>query len=677
MTVAIAATRTGISANLAGMAPAALAFAVLTVTARSGGAFLPSTWGWSALGPLLAATAGVSLADRLELDRIDLAFLGLLGLLGLWTALSAVWSESVPRTVSEVERDLVYVSTVAGLLLLMTRRHVGALAGGIVAATTGICGFGLATRLFPDRFGLAVGASYRLARPLGYWNGMGIVAAMGMLLALAVAVSARSKPVRVAAAAATPIFVSTLYFTFSRGAWVALLLGLALALVVAPGRKRLALHAGALTPLLGAVVWLCSRPRGLNDSRTTLEDAVRDGHWLASLVPALALAAGAVPLLCDRRVPRLSVPRRLRLALLVGLGLLALAVPVAGLVRVGGPDAAWKRASAGFRASGWSPSTKPGDRLFTVSGRSRVDYWRVAWRDAAAHPWLGSGAGTFELRWTRDRPLNVGVLDAHNLYLETLAELGPFGLGLLCAFLAAPLVALRRARALPLGPAAAGAYVAFLVDAGLDWHWELPTVTATALSCAVVVVVSARRQSAARRVRPAPKMAMIAGLSVLVAAAVVVHIGNTTIAHAQAAAAGGQRRHAVADARLAMRLAPWSATPWRILATAQESAGDLAAARASLETAIAKDPQDWQVWQEFAQVSGGASRRAATDAARRLNPLGCVLEASTTGETPAATTAGSAVVRGARSASAARCGTVGLVPTARSSCLRRVRSPCG
>jgi O-Antigen ligase len=622
MTVTTAATRTGVSASLPGTAPAALGFAVLAVTARSGGAFLPSTWGWSALGPLLAAIAGVSLAERLELDRVDRAFLGLLGLLALWTGLSAVWSESVPRTLSEVERDLVYVSTVAGLLLLTTRRHVGALAGGIVAATTGICGFGLGTRLFPDRFGLAVGASYRLARPLGYWNGMGIVAAMGILMALAVAVSARSKTVRVTASAATPIFISTLYFTFSRGAWVALLLGLWVALVVAPGRKRLALHAAALTPLLGTVVWLCSRPRGLNDSRTTLENAVRDGHRLAWLVAAVALAAGAVPFFCERRVQRLSVLRRLRLALVVALGLLALGVSVAGLIRAGGPDAVLKRASAGFRASGWSPSTKPGDRLFTVSGRSRVDYWRVAWRDAAAHPWLGSGAGTFELRWTRDRPLNVGVLDAHSLYLEALAELGPFGLALLCAFLAAPLVALRRARALPLGPAAAGAYVAFLVDAGLDWHWELPTVTMAALSCAVVVVVSARRQSVARRVRPGPKLAMLVGLSVLASTAVVVQIGNTSIAHAQAAAARGQRDHAVADARLAMRLAPWSAAPWRILATVQEGAGDLAAARASLQTAVARDSHDWQVWYELAQVSTGASRRAALDEARRLDPLG-------------------------------------------------------
>ncbi len=622
MTVATAATRTGFSASLPGTAPAALAFAVLGITARSGGAFLSSTWGWSALGPLVAAILAVSLADKVELDRVDQVFLGLLGLVVLWTGLSAVWSESVPRTVSEVERDLVYFSTVAGLLLLTTRRHVGALAGGIVAATTGICGFGLATRLLPDRFGLAVGDSYRLARPLGYWNGMGIVAAMGILIALAVAVSAQSKPVRMTASATTPIFVSTLYFTYSRGAWVALLLGLAVALALPPHRKRLALHAAALTPLLGGVVWICSQPRGLNDSRTTLENAVRDGHRLASLLAAVVLAAGAVPLLCDRLVPRVSVPRRLRLALLVALVLLALAVPVAGLVRAGGPDAVWKRASAGFRASGWSPSTKPGDRLFTVSGRSRVDYWRVAWRDAAAHPWLGSGAGTFELRWTRDRPLDVGVLDAHSLYLETLAELGPFGLGLLCAFLAVPLLALRRARALALGPAAAGAYVAFLVDAGLDWHWELPTVTMVALSCAVVVIVLARRQSATKRVRAVPKLAILVGLSVLGATAVVVQIGNRAIADARGAAAGGQRGRAVADAKLGMRLAPWSAAPWMIMATVQESEGELAAARASLETAIARDPRDWQVWYEFAQVSTGASRRAAMDEARRLNPLG-------------------------------------------------------
>jgi len=60
-------------------------------------------------------------------------------------------------------------------------------------------------------------------------------------------------------------------------------------------------------------------------------------------------------------------------------------------------------------------------------------------------PLLGEGAGGFERRWMQERGAPNNARDAHNLYLETLAELGPIGLALLLVALIAPLAALRRA----------------------------------------------------------------------------------------------------------------------------------------------------------------------------------------------------------------------------------------
>ena len=43
--------------------------------------------------------------------------------------------------------------------------------------------YGLLTRLFPDRLGVFDSiAVYRLAAPVGYWNTLGILASMGMVL---------------------------------------------------------------------------------------------------------------------------------------------------------------------------------------------------------------------------------------------------------------------------------------------------------------------------------------------------------------------------------------------------------------------------------------------------------------------------------------------------------------
>jgi O-antigen ligase len=122
----------------------------------------------------------------------------------------------------------------------------------------------------------------------------------------------------------------------------------------------------------------------------------------------------------------------------------------------------------------------------------RVDYWTVAlsqWQENMA---LGSGAGTFALYWLKEESPSA-VLDAHSLYVETLAELGPLGLVLLGVTLAVPIVAAVGARNDPLVAGAAAAYVAFLVHAGLDWDWEMPAVTLVGLLCGIGVLVSTRR----------------------------------------------------------------------------------------------------------------------------------------------------------------------------------------
>src|SRR5207244_12470389 len=95
------------------------------------------------------------------------------------------------------------------------------------------------------------------------------------------------------------------------------------------------------------------------------------------------------------------------------------------------------------------------------------------------------------LRW---RPAQRPVLDAHNLYLVTLAELGPVGLGLLAALLALPAAAAVLARKQLLTAPAFAGYVAYLVHAAQDWDWELPAVTLAALGCAAALVILAERE---------------------------------------------------------------------------------------------------------------------------------------------------------------------------------------
>ena len=134
-----------------------------------------------------------------------------------------------------------------------------------------------------------------------------------------------------------------------------------------------------------------------------------------------------------------------------------------------------------------------GARLFV--GENRPHYWGVAWREVEMNRLLGSGAGTFERYWLHYRPVGSFARDAHSLYLQTLAELGPIGLALLLVALALPLVVLWGRRD-PLLATAAAAYVAYLVHTGVDWDWELPAVTLTGLLCGSSLVVGVRSREA-------------------------------------------------------------------------------------------------------------------------------------------------------------------------------------
>ena len=151
--------------------------------------------------------------------------------------------------------------------------------------------YGLATRVLPDRFGGFDSTSfdYRLSAPITYWNGLGIFATMGFLLALGFAARGRHLVTRALAAATLPLLAATIYFTFSRGAWYALVLGLIAAIAIDPRRLQLIAFSLVLAPWTVLCDLEVRRERGLVTVGATLEQATHDGH---RLVPILLVLAG-------------------------------------------------------------------------------------------------------------------------------------------------------------------------------------------------------------------------------------------------------------------------------------------------------------------------------------------------------------------------------------------------
>ena len=348
-------------------------------------------------------------------------------------------------------------------------------------------------------------AGYRLFTPLGYWNALGLFAAIGVLLALGIAARGASPVARGLAGASLPLLACTLYFTFSRGAWLALAAGLIALVAVSPRRPALIVAVVATGLPAVAAVWVASRSFGLTHREALIAQATHDGHRLAWLLVPLA-GIGALAAVGLRRLePRLALSRRVgRAAAVVVLGALACAA-IAAVVAKGGPVALAKDGYHSFASP--TPADAGGadlnQRLFQFSGTGRARLSEVAVDAYRDHPLLGTGAGGYERYFVQHGDGQI-VRDAHNLYLETLAELGPLGLLLLLAVLAAPVVAGLRARSVPLVPAALAAYLAFLVHASVDWDWEMTSITVTAILLSAVLLAASRRRRAGGPARDRP-----------------------------------------------------------------------------------------------------------------------------------------------------------------------------
>lgn len=606
--------------------PVALVLAMVGSMAVADGGFFDTSWGWPTLILLLTATVGVVRADRLPLGRRDAALLvGLAAFVG-WGLLSTLWAPGAELPIRASELAILYLVAVAAFLVLGSL----SLPFGVLGAAMGVAAYSLATRLIPDHVGTYApqAGGYLLSGPTGYQNCLGMLCALATIIALGLIAHAPAVRARVAGAVSLVILLPTLYFTFSRGAVAALAIGVLAALALDPLRARLsvALSCALPLPLLG--VWLCSGSRALTRAGAPLSAAAHDGHRLVAALLALALLqAGAIILLSAFEL-RLATARGARKTYILVAGLAATTVVVVGLVRIGNPVTFVSHATDAFKSSSPAYGGNLNDRLVTFSGHTRSAYWDAAWREVRANPLLGGGDGTFRRYWIRYRSVPVAVLNAHNLYLETLAELGPVGLVLLLGALAVPLAAVARARRHRYVPVCAAAYLAALLHAAIDWDWQLPALTLSTLALGTTIVVAARDENRLPRVTRPVRAAVVASALVLVAVVFATQLGNKAVAASERAGARRDELAALRQARRARSWLPWSAEPWKLIGQAQLARGETAAARTSFREATRREPADWSSWLDLAETASGSTRRKALAEAARRNPLANIVPSS-------------------------------------------------
>lgn len=571
----------------------------------------------------VAAAVAAGLLPRVLPTRFAIVpLVGILALTG-WTALSLTWTGSAERTVAEVARLLHYLGLVALVWAFVGRNTWRHAAAGLAAGACAVTALALSSRLFPGAFPEPqvgrISSLDRLDYPFSYWNAVGAWAAMSLAMALAWSGHAQRTLVRAAFLSMVPVCTAAIYLTYSRAA----VGGAAVAVLAAVGigRNRWVTFVHALVAAAAGALVIAA----IRDNPAIAEAGGTGG---AGAVIA-TLAAGALACAAAAFATRaLGGDRRWRLPAPYGRVAVAAGFVVVMLLGVSAARDPVSDAWSEFRTQPVaSAPSDPAQRLSNFSG-ARYGLWQSAQRAFEDSPGRGIGAGTFEFWWNGDGGRDY-ARDAHMLYLETLAELGvPGGLFLLL-FLGGLLgVAafargqLRRRRSTGAAAALIGAFLVFLLQAGLDWMWETTAVAALALGAAAVCIAS----TAERRVRlPVPARALLAGLAL--ALAFVQVPGLRAVSHvrsSQAAVREGDLSRAAQEAERAVDAAGFSTTALIQRGLVAEARGRLRPAARDLAEAARKEPLNWRPRLLLARVrvQQGREKDALADyrAARRLRP---------------------------------------------------------
>jgi hypothetical protein len=468
--------------------------------------------------------AGALVTSVLVFAAAGIRFYGLwsIGLLLAFTALtglSVVWSVAPDASWQDAGRMLAYSGVFATAVAIAWLVPAGwrALLGGIVLAAAVVCAYALLTKVLPNELSVSPEANFyaRLQEPYGYWNAIGLTAAMGAIGCLWLGARRAGHALLTALAyPAMGLMIVTLMLAYSRGALAALVIGVIVWMCIVPLRLR-----GARVLLVGGVgaapvvAWDFSR-HALSSEGISLAARTTAGHQLGVLIGAmlvvLALLGIAIGFFGDRRAPSAGARR--------GTGIALASLLVLVLLAGAGGLTASKRGLTGTISHDLSslvnpnapvPRNTPG-RL-TAVGSVRARYWKEALEVFKAHPALGAGAAGYGTARLRYRTQNLDVRQAHGYIPQTLADLGIVGMAITLALLIAWMAAAgrsthpfdRRWRAKRSPPSVAWrkepvAYtperigmlamlcivIVFGVHSFADWTWYVPGDAFVALLCA-------------------------------------------------------------------------------------------------------------------------------------------------------------------------------------------------
>ncbi len=613
----------------------ALAPAALLYLSFNAGGYFPSAQGLVAIALAIALVLRTTLAERPfeGFDRPLAIPLVALALYGAFQLLSTRWSQATANSLDAFSLTLLYV---LGMLLFGSLRYTRARADwllrAVVAGLTAVCLIGLISRVLPHAWPTA--SSFydeRLNFPLTYWNAEGMLATIVLILGLHLSADRDTPPaIRVIASAALPAIAATLLLTFSRGALGAAAIGLlAYCLLTRFSTLPTALLAVAV-PVAIAMrsAWNATALAGKHPTDAL---GVSQGHHVAVVVGVCMLGAGllrAMLLLADKHIAQLATvrtpPRR---AVRVGIGatggVLVLALALALALGAGGfVHREYDRFVQGTHEG---HVTQTRDRLTDPANDGRLPLWRAALDMYKTQKLHGTGAGTYQQYFPRYRKESGYVVDAHSLYLQSLAELGIVGFALILIVVLGMLGGLLwriRGRDRPLYAALFAMCLAWAVHQGFDWDWQMPAVTLGVFMLAGLALARPRDGKIGLTGLPMGRTLVALGWLVLAVAPLLGSISYARLQNSAAELKRGECASAKQQALSSLSISAKRPQAYVVIGLCDLKQGYAQAAVPAMAQAASLEPQSWeeQYWLAVARAAAGLDPHAAIARAIVLNP---------------------------------------------------------
>jgi hypothetical protein len=435
---------------------------------------------------LLIIVCGIAAAIGVTYGRTGHHGRGSLFLFGLLAALCAIsifWSIAPDVTWIEADRTFAYFAVFAAGVAFgrLAPNGYAVLLRGVLGAVAILTLYALASRVWPEQIGGPTEIYARIAAPFGYWNAVGVTAALGVVPTLWL--GARRSGYAPANALAYPL-MGLLYLammlSFSRGSLIASGLGVIAWFAFVPLRLRslpvLAIPAAITAPVL---IWALNKDEFTKDGLSAAQRATVGPEFglIVLAVSALLLAIGlAIGFQSRDWIPTFRMRKRAGVLAVA----VALAIPLVLLTSV----AVSSRGLPGTVSDRWheltseSAKTPGGPQRLIRASSTRGRYWRQAGRVFSDLPVTGSGAGTFGIARLHYRKDQLVAQHAHGFLAQTAADLGTIGLIVILAFAGAWFVSAARTTGLERHQGR---------REGAPTHWDADRVGTTALALAALV----------------------------------------------------------------------------------------------------------------------------------------------------------------------------------------------